>query len=169
MKIIEAMKRIKDNKIKLGDLQKLIGQYCTDLTIETTTYPDQPEQIRQWIQSFTDTVNDIENLKIAIQKTNIATQVTIQIGENKITKSIAGWVLRRRELAPLCFEMWGVIGDRGLKEGHWNNSSGVPQEVKIRRHFDPMLRDKMRALYRSEPSIIDGTLEVVNAVTELVS
>ena len=38
-------------------------------------------------------------------------------------------------------------------------------EVKIVRYFDPVERDRMIALYRSEPSLIDGTLEIVNATT----
>jgi hypothetical protein len=46
-------------------------------------------------------------------------------------------------------------------------STGVI-EKKIVRHFDPAERDRMRELYRSEPTIIDSTLETVNATTDLI-
>ena len=43
-----------------------------------------------------------------------------------------------------------------------------PTPVKIRRYFVAKERDEKIELYRNEPEVIDRTLEVVNAVTDLL-
>ena len=39
--------------------------------------------------------------------------------------------------------------------------------MKIRRYYDPRERDRMVELYADEPKVIDSSLEVVNAITDL--
>ena len=63
---------------------------------------------------------------------------------------------------------WGNLTDKKLKEGTGRNTLNEPVEVKIVRNFDPSERDNKIELYRSEPSVIDSTLEVINAVTDLL-
>lgn len=169
MKIIEAMKRVKANKEKIADLQGKIGQFCANLNFETPTYgAETANKIREWLQSCNDLTQENIRLLCAIQKTNIATAVTISLGENSITKSIAEWVWRRREYAAVDLKTWQQLTDRNLKEGQGMNSSGTPVEVKLIRHFDPVMRDKKVAEFKSEPHEIDAALEVINAVTDLV-
>jgi hypothetical protein len=169
MKIIEAMKRIKSNKDKLSDLQRQIGQYCAHLNYETPTYgADTAAKITEWLQACDDISQDNAKLLVQIQKTNLVTMVTITLGDNAVTKPIAAWVWRRREYAALDLRTWQILGDRGLKEGTTINSQNEKVEVKITRNFDPELRDKKVAMYKSEPHEIDSALEVVNAVTDLV-
>lgn len=169
MKIIEAMKKTSDLQRKASDLHDKIQRYCADYTHETPKYGDrQREQIDEWLQAHNDVVKEILRLKIAIQRTNLATQVSIELGGKTVTKSIAEWIIRRRELAEVQLKCWQSVGDRGLTEGYAMMSSGEKQVVKIRRYYDPKQRDEMVELYRSEPSIINGTLEVVNAVTDLL-
>ena len=64
--------------------------------------------------------------------------------------------------------MWSKLTDRNLKEGVLNTTAGGTKEVRIRRYFDPRMRDAAMAAYKAEPSVIDGHLEVVNAVTDLI-
>jgi len=45
---------------------------------------------------------------------------------------------------------------------------GTPIEVKLVRNYNPERRDKKLAEYQSEPHEIDATLEVTNAVTDLL-
>jgi hypothetical protein len=168
MKIIEAMKRIKHLQEKCGDLRKKVGQYCADMDFETPTYPDQAGQITEWLQSHADTIQEIAHLRVAISRTNLATPVTIELGKHQVTKSVSEWIHRRKDLAKLDLEMWSMLTDRGLREGQMNSTSGATREVKIRRYYDPRMRDTAMASYKSEPSIIDGHLEVVNAVTDLL-
>ncbi len=48
------------------------------------------------------------------------------------------------------------------------SSDGPTTEIRIVRCFDPAERDAKIELYRSEPGLIDRTLEVVNATTDLL-
>lgn len=171
MKIIEAMKRVKANKEKVADLQQKISQFCANLNFETLTYGTPSEtavKIQEWLQSCIDLTQENIRLLTSIQRTNGETQVSIELGDKRVTKTIAEWVWRRREYAALDLKTWNQLSDRGLKEGTGQNSSGTPVEVKIIRHFDPEKRDKMVAMFKTEPHEIDAALEVINAVTDLV-
>jgi hypothetical protein len=169
MKLIQAMKKLKDLATKAEDLRKKVGLYCADLTIETPQYPDQKRQIAEWIQGHGDILKEILSLRFAVQKTNLATDVTMEIGGKQVTKSIAEWIHRRRDLAKWDMEMWARLTDRNLKEQNVQTTpGGVVTEVRIRRYFDPAERDGKVELFRTEPSVIDATLETVNAVTDLI-
>lgn len=170
MKIIEAMKRVKANKEKIVDLQNKIAGASANLSFETPLYgTETATRIAEWTQSCDDLTQENIRLLTAIARTNLATPVTISLGEKSVTKSIAEWVWRRREYAALDLATWSKMTDRGLKEGSGQTSQGVPMEVKIIRHYDPVRRDKMITMYKSEPHEIDAALEVVNAVTDLVA
>ena len=168
MKIIEAMKQVKANKEKITDLTARIGQNCANLSIETPLYPDAADKVREWTQSCLDISRDNVELLVRIAKTNMATMVTIQLGENNVTKNIAEWVWRRREYAALDATVWQKQTDRGLKEGNVQTSPGTISEIKLQRHYDPALRDKNLDILRREPHMIDAALEVVNATTDLM-
>ena len=168
MKLIQAMKQVKQNKEKIADLQNKVSQYCANLSVETPLYGSETKtKINEWLQSCTDLTQDNIKLLCAIAKTNLATEVTIEIGGKQVTKTIAEWVWRRREYAAIDLATYSKITDRGLKEGAAQTSPGVMTELKLIRHYDPVVRDERLAMYRSEPHLIDAALEVVNAVTEL--
>ncbi len=170
MKIIEAMKLAKELQIKAEDLRKKVALHCAALDFETPMYRDQEEQVRQWIQAHSDISKKVLELRFAIQKTNLATTVEIEIGGKRVAKTIAEWIHRRRDLAKADESMWSLLTDRNLKEQRVQTTPGGPvTEIKIRRYFDPLKRDEMIELYRSEPGIIDRTLEVTNATTEIVN
>lgn len=168
MKIIEGLKRIKDLQKKAEDLRKKIGTYCAHMDFETPTYANQGEQIKEWLQSHSDTVKEILRLRIAIQRTNLATEVTIDLGEKLVKKTIAEWIHRRRDLASEEMNAWRSLSDRGLKEGAIKTSSGEIKDVKVVRYYDAKQRDNKISLFDGEPSIIDSKLEIVNAVTDLI-
>jgi len=174
MKLIEAMKSVKELKRKSSDLRDKVKMFCADYEHENPAYGDkQKEQIKSWLDSHRDIVKQILDLKLKIQKTNISTLVTITLDGKDVEQSISAWILRRGQgvdlygLAHEELAMWSQLTDRGLKEGKVASSTGVI-ETKIRRYYDPALRDRMKELYISEPQIIDATLEVVNARTDLV-
>lgn len=169
MKLIQAMKQLKDLMAKAEDLRGKVAQFCADLSIETPTYADQKRQVAEWIQSHGDILKEVLRLRVAIQRTNIQTPVTIELDGKQVTKSIAEWIHRRRDLAKLDQDMWARLSDRGLKEQNVQTTpGGAVTEVRIRRYFDPAEKDRKLALYRSEPSVIDATLEIINATTDLV-
>lgn len=168
MKIIEALKDIKRLEEKVNDLANKISVYCADLDVETPVYPDQRGRIQEWLQSSRDSVKEATRLRLAIQKTNLATIVPIELGGVKVDHSISEWIIRRRLYAKFDEITWSKLTDRGLKEGIFKNTTGNDFAVKIRRYYDPIERDKNVEVYRSEPGIIDRTLEVVNATTDLI-
>lgn len=169
MKIIEAMKRVKANKEKIADLQQRISQVSANLSFETPLYGDQTKaKIDEWLQACHDTGLENVRLLTAIARTNLATSVTIKLGDNTVTKSIAEWVWRRREYSGIDLRTWSCLTDRNLKEGNLPTTTGVATEVKIVRYYDPNIRDKKLAEFRTEPHEIDAALEVVNATTDLI-
>lgn len=169
MKLIQAMKKCKDLAIKADDLRGKIGEHCADLTLETAAYPDQRSKVNEWLQAHSDVLKEILKLRVAIQRTNLATEVAIEIDGKHVTKSIAEWIHRRRDLAKLEQQAWNKLTDRGLKEQNIQTAQGGPvTEIRIRRYYDAAERDHKVEVYRSEPSVIDSTLEVVNATTDLI-
>ena len=175
MKIIEAMKKTKDLYIKANDLRDKIGANSADHDYQTPVYPDQAGMIRGWLQAHSDIIQEIGSLQLAISRTNLSTSVTITLGDKQVTKTIAEWLYRRgpkdkKGTASLDLAAWSKLTDRNLKEGAVELVRGnEPIVVKIRRYFDPIQRDKMIELYRSEPSLIDAALEVANATTDLIT
>lgn len=168
MKIIEAMKRVKLNEEKIVDLQAKIKQYCVHLNIEKPAYKDQHARVKEWLQSCTDLTQENVRLLCAIQRTNLETPVTIELGGKSVTKTIAEWVWRRRKYAEIDRQTWSGLSDRGLKEGISQSPTGGQVEMTLVRYFDPVERDNRVLMYREEPGLIDSTLEVVNATTDLL-
>jgi len=169
MKLIHAMKQLKELAKKAEDLRGKVSEFCADLNIQTPTYPDQAATVAGWLQAHHDILAKILELRVAIQRTNLATPVTIELDGQQVTKSLAEWIHRRRDLAKFEAEVWGKLTDRGLKEQNLQTApGGAVTEVRIRRYYDPAQRDAKRELYRAEPSIVDATLEVVNATTDLM-
>ena len=168
MKIIEGLKQIKDLQKKAEDIRGKITKHCVHMDYETPMYANQGEQIKEWLQAHSDFLKEILRLRVAIQRTNLATEVTIELGGKNVIKNIAEWIHRRRDLATSEFSAWRGLNDRGLKEGSIKTSAGEIKEAKIVRYFDPKERDNRMALYDSEPTIVDSKLEIVNAVTDLI-
>jgi hypothetical protein len=168
MKIIQAMKAIKALQVKVKDLQEKIKAHAALMDYENPTYPDQRAQVAEWMQSTLDSLKEIERLRLAIQTTNLQTPVTIDLGGRPVTKTIAGWIHRRRDLAGLALETVRCLNDRNLKDGFIQNAAGAQTAVKVQRFYDPTARDSAAEVYRSEPTTIDSSLEVVNAVTDLI-
>jgi hypothetical protein len=80
---------------------------------------------------------------------------------------LAEWIWRRREYAALDLITWQKMTDRNLKEGNIKTSTGEMLVILVR-NYDPIERDRKIAEYKGEAHEIDSTLEVVNAVTDLI-
>lgn len=169
MKIIEAMKKIKDLVRKADDLKDKVKQYCADLDCENSTYPDQKRQISEWLQAHGDIIKEVAYLRHAIRKTNVETPVTIMIADKPVTKTIDEWLDRLKDLASHEQRAWNGLTDRNLKDTYVTKLTDRSPEmlVKKRLYFDPAERDKKVELYRSEPALIHATLEVINATVDL--
>jgi hypothetical protein len=168
MKLIEAMKKIKGNRQKIADLQEKIAKNCAQLSHETSPYDDPKSKVREWAQACDDLSRETVELLTRISRTNLATNVTVEISGKPVVKPIAEWIWRRREFAMIDLKTWRHMNDRGLKEGQMQSSTGQPIDVKIVRNYDTELRDKKMDEYSSEPRDIDSALEIANAITDLL-
>ncbi len=162
------MKQVKDLQRKSEDLRTKISKCSADLDNETPLYANQREMVDGWLQAHSDICKEILSLRIAIQRTNLVTMVTVDLGGKSVTKSIAEWIHRRRDLANQELAAYSMLTDRSLREGSIKQSTGEVKEVKLRRYYDPEKRDKMIDMYKSEPTLIDSKLEATNAVTDLM-
>jgi hypothetical protein len=169
MKIIEALKKTKDLQRKSADILDKVKTHCADLDCENPIYPDQKKQVAEWMQSYSDLVKEIGHLRYLIAKTNISTNVTIELDNKHVTKTITEWISRRKDLAKLEETLWRHLTDRNLKEANFTVTPTTPTiVVKKRLYFDPAERDRKVESFRMEPSKIDGVLEITNAITSLV-
>ena len=69
MKLIQAMKQIKDLQRKAEDLRGKVAIHCAHMSYETATYGDkQREQVREWLQAHADILKEIlrQNLSSVI-------------------------------------------------------------------------------------------------------
>jgi hypothetical protein len=174
MKIIEGLKKVKDLLRKAEDIRTKIANNCAEYDHETPAYgtPEaQTKQIAEWLQAHSDILKEIEKIRLSIQRTNLATDVTVEVVDGKnVTKSIAAWIHRRSGLAELEAMSWTVLTNRNLKPMNYKMSPSS-DEVKIanvRKYYNQQERDKKVEEFTSERSRIDATLEITNAVTDLI-
>lgn len=173
MKIIEGLKEIKQNKVKIVDLQTLIDKHSAHLDISTPEYGDNTKKkIAEWIQSIHDTTKRNIELLLAIQRTNLETKVKVKIGDDIIENSIAHWIWRRREYAAIDLATWQKLTDKGLRDQRMKlPPNNEDKDVKVVRNFDPEQRDSKIMKFKLEASKagpIDAALEIANAVTDLI-
>ncbi len=170
MKLIQAMKLAKELLVKADDLRKKIAAHSAYLSIETPVYTNQKDQVAAWLQAHADIMQEIGRLRVAIARTNLATKVTMKIGDKNVEKTITEWIVRRVTTSPLDVAAFSALTDRNLREQDIQptNVGGTVTQVRIVRCFDAKKRDEAIAVYKDEPGLIDRTLEVVNATTELL-
>lgn len=172
MKLVEAMKEVKYNKVKIADLEQKIQANCARLSYETPQLGTEEEtvaKVRSWVQSALDLSMRNLTLLCAIQRTNLATMVTIDLSGRKVTHSIAWWVWRRREYIKIEQGVLTRLNDRGLREQVVApQSTGQPTHIKIVRHFDVNQRDELLSHRADEIARIDAALEIANVMTDLV-
>jgi hypothetical protein len=171
MKIIEAMRK-RDNLLdKAEDLRQKISKHAAYLSVETPVYgtkEDQSKKIQEWLDSHRDCLREVMRLRLAITRTNAITPVTIELGGKQIKRTIQEWIFRRQTMAALERNAWASLNDGGRKEGQMRQSNDEIIDVKIIRCYQPAQRDEFTEIFRSEPAEIDGTLEVINATTDIV-
>jgi len=174
VKIIEGLKKTKDLQRKAEDIRTKISAHCADLELDTPSYgtpEEQRLQVSEWLQSHSDILKEIEKLRLAIQATNLAVEVSVEVVDGKrVSKSIAAWIHRRKDLASLEAKSWALLTNKGLRPQNYKPSN-TTDEIKIanvRRYYDQKTRDINVENFTSEPSRIDAALEIINATTDLI-
>lgn len=169
MKLIQAMKKLKDLAVKAEDLRAKVRDNCADMDFMKPAYEDQRATVDGWIQAHSDILKEMMRLRVGIQRTNLLTLVSIELNGTHVSHSIAEWIHRRRDLAGFEAGMWMSLTDRSLKDQQTQAVKDAPITVlHVRRYFDPATRDQKVAEFKAEPSVINAALEVANAVTDLI-
>lgn len=169
MKIIEALKKIKLNQKKIEQTTLLMNKYSAKMEDEKFPYDKEPiQQLKDWKQSIMSLLKDNEELLIRIFKTNLNTQVTIELPDGKsVSKSISAWMIERDKTTPLVARMASSYTDNGLKP-RTVEEDGKLKVVQVQLAYEPEKVDQLRSDLLEVPSIIDSTLEIVNATTDLL-
>lgn len=173
IKVVEALKMLKDiQERKIPDLTRKIRKYSAhmeDENPEFETEDSQQKKIDAWKQSVLDCIKLIEKLTIAIQTSNLNTELVIILDGNEVTKTVAEWIIERRKCANLKKQLWSSF-DKSTLAGRWKKDEkgkDTDEPIKIKKYYNSTERDVKIELYASEPSIIDAKLEVCNAKTGL--
>jgi hypothetical protein len=169
--LIQGLKKQKSMVSDMNQLIELIQQHSADFQNETPLLGDEQKQRAQliaWWQAYRDLERDLEWLNLRIQHTNVSTYVPITFDKVTITMPISSWVYRRQHGCDRLVTLESAFSSRGLKEQSIKTSSGVTEVMKIRYYYDPQLQAQRLMDAKREKSIIDSTLEVVNATTKLL-
>lgn len=170
MKIIEALKKVKSNRVKMTDLIGLISANSAHMesASKSLPYANPSEKVKEWLQSVADLEKDNARLLTRIQRTNLNTQVTIEMPNGvSVTKSIAEWIVRRREGIAIEVNAYTHLYAGNLKQSASKDSEGNIIIDNVVRNYDQEKRDIRLSHLNEERSLIDGTLEIINAVTDL--
>jgi len=169
--ITAALKQKKDLFLKASDLREKISALAAHMESEKSPlgYENPRNQIKLWLQQHKDIMTEIEKLTVAIQLTNCLTQVPILLNENTVTKSITGWIVRRQKLAEHEQHAWVGLNTRLKPVITPKEKEGKSEVINVVYNFDVKERDVNVSLFRFEPTLIDSTLETVNATTELMT
>lgn len=172
MKIIEALKTIKANKEKIGDLTRKIKENSAILSNQTSPYGGQKDAtkvVSGWLDSVRQILRENEILTKRIHQTNNITEVSVTLADGTtVTKTIDEWLTRRKDGVAAHKVVYSALTDRGLREEFITQPNGERVPVTIVRHFDAAARDSVLSLLSDEVLRIDSALEIVNATTDLV-
>ena len=171
MKIIEAMRNIKVLNAKAGDLVNKIRDNSADHDNAEPKYGSveaQKAKIEEWLQSHKDTIREIERLRLGIQRTNLLTECSINIGTTFVSKTIAGFIHRRRDLAAQEAQAVKNLNDTLQPGAVQDPETKQVTPVNVRRYYDLDKKDNRLSELNAEPHLIDAALEIANATTEVI-
>lgn len=169
MKVVEALKKIKANRKKITDLNSKIACIASHMENEADSlaYKNPADKVKEFVQSAFDTQRENSKLLSRVQKTNLNTLVTVELGGVQVTKTVAEWVYRRREGVDHEIETYRNMRTN-MKPGAIQKPDGTIIVNNVIRNYDEEQRDKRMAILQEEKSLIDAALEITNAVTDLI-
>jgi hypothetical protein len=160
MKLIEALKAVSRFRTVQDELIAKIQKNSVLLKGITPEYgDDQAKKVSGWLEDVRQVGLEILSLSIRIQKTNLNTAVSIEMGGLEMSMTIAEWILRRRVTRLAEMRAWA--------------SCGVPLKTIVEgadvvRYFEPVERDAQTKLLLEETALIDTALDIANVTTDLI-
>lgn len=171
MKIIEAMKEAKLIEKKIRKNNELITEYSSALDNEKLPFLTEEEQIKEvkkLVQSNIDLEERYISLKVAIDRTNLATKVSIEGAKREYT--IFELLVIKRKFGKTMIEKYTSMNGskaeaKRMSYGRLSSEGKAPSVIKF---YDE--REKNNNINDIENFLakIDSRLEVVNAVTDII-
>ncbi len=170
MKIVEGLKKVKMNRKRIDQLHLKVHELFAHM--ETDEKPhgyDNPKAtLEGWVQTIHDLQKDNATILAAVQRTNLETEVTVEVVEGKpVTKTIHDWLYRRREGVDFDYRTFYNMRTN-LKPITERNDAGDLKVINVVYNFPVEKRDELLATYSEEKVKIDSALEIANATTDLV-
>lgn len=166
MKIIEWLKELKLILKKIQSNQQRIGQLSSLLSNEKplvwNSDKDQAKEVMSLVQSTFDLEVDYLKIKLSIEKTNNATNVTI----DWITKTITEWLTTLRQTQSIVKQTMSFCSTKRAEQLLARLTS--KEWIEIIPCFDEKKVTEIFSKYIDTVERISSTLEVINATTDLV-
>jgi len=168
MKMVEALKRL---NLVLKRMEAQCGRVTDSASRMSVEVPPlgsddaHIDKLKSLVQSNLDLAEEYLALKRAIDKTNLSTLVTIDDQTYTIT-DLLNW---KRKVGAFVLKTFKSLDDKPthLKIQQWARVSGDPVPTVVR-YFDETAKFQELDKWQSFLDQINGKLEVVNAVTDLI-
>lgn len=163
MKIIEGMKELKTIERRMAKNSEKITEYASSLDSERLIFESEKEQrkeVASLVQANEDLMVHYLELKAAIERTNLGTDVDI---EGKVY-TIASLLVIQRRMAQFMNNTYRALNDskgRALSRGR-NDAS------KVVTFYDEKAKNEGLEHWENLYERANSRLEVVNATTDLV-
>ena len=172
MKIIEALKelplidkKLEKNRQSLAEYASSVDGGTTGNTLKFPTKEEQTAEVAALIQSSQDLVSRKAKLRRALAITNA--KVKVSIG-GLPEKSIIEWIEYRQKGAEALRACYSSLSDNAAASKLNTFKFDGTQGVRIQRHYDEAVRNKLLEGVFDLPTKIDSTLELINAITDLI-
>lgn len=165
-KLTEAMKELKIIEKKMSKNILLIEKYASQPSTDRLYFGErdaQEAEIKSLIQSNHDLSTEYLRIKIAIERTNLATVVEFH-GRHI---SIAELLVFKRKLCTGLIGTYNALDDRGTRTT-MRGSLSTGEKVTIERFYSEKFKNDSLRDWQDFYESIDGRLEVVNATTDLL-
>lgn len=167
MKIIEALKKLRLIEKKMDGNNARITQYSSILSTERPIFETEAKQraeVTSLLQANMDLLKEYLRLKCDIEKTNLTVEVKTSIG----TYTIAELLILKRTLAQKARQTYEALQDGAAMMRMRNAPSTGDKPVQLIRMYDETVKNAGIRSWMEFHYEIDGTLEVVNATTDLI-
>lgn len=166
MKIIEALKELPVLEKRIARNNEQIKEYAGLPSWETSPFGGaglQTDKVQSLVQSNLDLIDRHSKLTLALAITN--TQVKVDIGGE--VKTITEWIAFRRKTYALMKSTFDSLDVSAAIERAGRPKVELTEGVKVERMFSEENKLKSLERIRAIRDLVDGTLEVVNATTDL--
>ena len=168
MKIIECLKQMKMNEKKIQKNVLQITQYSSIPSSEKPIFGSEEEQkkeVKQLIQANLDLITRQTKLRVALQRTNMETEVII----GDITASIDYFLYMKTKGIGFTISTYNALSDRTARGRMMGGNTTVDgKRPHVEHMYDEKEKNTALRKYGDLEGEISARLEVINATTDII-